>query len=126
MAGNLLDSGLFSPLAITMLGSYLLWRGGVRQIDSVSAWAGLLYQVLISQFLGFAFYYRGLAFGGVAKMSQVQQFQPVLAVLAASTFLGEHIDVRLWIVLGILLMTVVSSRWTLQSRQTGITHVRRS
>ena len=109
-----------APLAITMLGSYLLWRGGIRQIDSVSAWAGLFYQVLVSQFLGFAFYYRGLALGGVAKMSQVQQFQPVLAVLAASAFLGEHIDVRLWIVLGILLMTVVASRWTLRSRQTGI------
>jgi drug/metabolite transporter (DMT)-like permease len=109
-----------APLATTLLGSYLLWRGGIRRIDSASAWAGLLYQILVSQFLGFAFYYRGLALGGVAKMSQVQQFQSVLAVLAAGMILSERIDARLWIVLGILLIAVIASRWTLQSRQTGI------
>jgi drug/metabolite transporter (DMT)-like permease len=105
-----------TPLAITLLGSYLLWRGGVRRVDSASAWVGLLYQILVSQLLGFAFYYRGLALGGVAKMSQVQQFQSVLAVFAAGAILGEPIDGRLWIVLGLLLIAVVASRWSLQSR----------
>jgi drug/metabolite transporter (DMT)-like permease len=104
-----------APLAITLLGSYLLWRGGVRQVDSASAWVGLLYQILVSQFLGFAFYYRGLALGGVAKMSQVQQFQSLLAVLAAGAILGERIDVRLWIVLGLLLVAVAASRWSLRT-----------
>jgi uncharacterized membrane protein len=51
----------------------------------------------------------------VAKMSQIQQFQAVLAVLAASLFLGERIDFQLWIVLGLLLIAVVASRWSLQS-----------
>jgi uncharacterized membrane protein len=74
-----------------------------------------LYQIAVSQLIGFAFYYRGLALGGVAKMSQIQQFQSVLAVLAASFVLAERIDVRLWIVLGLLLIAVVASRWSLQS-----------
>ena len=105
-----------TPLAVTLLGSYILWKGGVRQVDSPSAWFGLLYQILVSQFLGFAFYYRGLALGGVAKMSQVQQFQSVLAVLATGIILAERIDIRLWVVLGLLLVAVVASRWSLQSR----------
>jgi drug/metabolite transporter (DMT)-like permease len=48
-------------------------------------------------------------------MSQIQQFQAVLAVLAASLFLGERIDSQLWIVLGLLLIAVVAIRWSLQS-----------
>jgi drug/metabolite transporter (DMT)-like permease len=105
-----------TPLAVTLLGSYILWKGGVRRVDSPSAWFGLLYQILVSQFLGFALYYRGLALGGVAKMSQVQQLQSVLAVLAAGIILTERIDIRLWVVLGLLLIAVVASRCSLQSR----------
>jgi drug/metabolite transporter (DMT)-like permease len=103
------------PLALVLLVSYLVCRGGVNHVDSPTAWFGLLYQIAISQFIGFAFYYRGLALGGVAKMSQIQQFQSVLAVLGASLILAERIDVQLWIVLGLLLIAMVASRWSLQS-----------
>jgi drug/metabolite transporter (DMT)-like permease len=92
-----------------------MWRGGVNHADSPIAWFGLLYQIVVSQFIGFAFYYRGLALGGVTKMSQIQQFQSVLAVLAASLILAERVDVQLWIVLGLLLIAVVASRWSLRS-----------
>jgi drug/metabolite transporter (DMT)-like permease len=102
-------------LAVALLTAYLLLRGGINHVDSPSAWFGLLYQIAVSQFLGFAFYYRGLALGGVAKMSQIQQFQSVLAVLAAGLILAERIDVQLWIVLGLLLIAVAASRWSLQS-----------
>jgi drug/metabolite transporter (DMT)-like permease len=104
-----------TPLAVALLISYLMWRGGINRVDSPTAWFGLLYQIAVSQFVGFAFYYRGLALGGVAKMSQIQQFQSVLAVLAASLFLAERIDFQLWIVLGLLLVAVVASRWSLRA-----------
>jgi drug/metabolite transporter (DMT)-like permease len=103
------------PVALALLISYLLWRAGINHVDSPAAWFGLLYQIAVSQFIGFAFYYRGLALGGVAKMSQIQQFQAVLAVLAASLFLAERIDIQLWIVLGLLLIAVVASRWSLRA-----------
>jgi drug/metabolite transporter (DMT)-like permease len=105
-----------APLAIGLLILYVLWHGGIQPVIAPSAWFGLLYQVAVSQFLGFAFYYRGLALGGVAKMSQVQQFQSMLAVLAAGVILGEHIDAQLWVVLGLLLVTVGLARWSLQAR----------
>ena len=105
---------LAMPLAVALLVFYLVWRGGINHADSPSAWLGLLYQITVSQFFGFAFYYRGLALGGVAKMSQIQQFQSVLAVLAAGLILGEQIEVQLWIVLGLLLIAVGAGRWSLQ------------
>jgi drug/metabolite transporter (DMT)-like permease len=111
---------LSAPLAIGLLVTYALWRGGIRPVIVPSAWVGLLYQIAVSQFLGFAFYYRGLALGGVAKMSQVQQFQSVLAVLAAAVILGEKIDAQLWVVLGLLLVAVGAARWSLQSRDVNV------
>jgi drug/metabolite transporter (DMT)-like permease len=106
---------LATPVAIVLLVSYLTWRRGINHLDSPVAWFGLLYQIAVSQFIGFAFYYRGLALGGVTKMSQIQQFQSVLAVLAAGVILAERIDVELWIVVGLLLVAVVASRWSLRS-----------
>jgi drug/metabolite transporter (DMT)-like permease len=108
---------LATPLAVVLLVSYLMWRGGINHVDSPIAWFGLLYQIAVSQFTGFAFYYRGLALGGVTKMSQIQQFQSVLAVLAAGLILSERIDIQLWIVLGLLLIAVVASRWSLRSQR---------
>ncbi|HZC34915.1 MAG TPA: EamA family transporter, partial [Chthoniobacterales bacterium] len=49
---------LATPVAVALLGSYLMWRGGVSHGDSPIAWFGLLYQIAVSQFIGFAFYYR--------------------------------------------------------------------
>ena len=46
-------------------------------------------------------------------MSQIQQFQSVLAVLAASLILREQIDLQLWVVVGLLLVAVVAARWAM-------------
>ena len=101
------------PVALVLFFIYLIARGPLHPVESPSAWFGLAYQVLVSQFIGFALYYRGLARGGVARMSQIQQFQSVLAVLAAGLILGEQIDAQLWVVLGLLLAAVVGARWAM-------------
>lgn len=66
-------------------------RGSVHAA-SAAAWAGLLYVSLFSMFLGFFFWYEGLARGGVARVSQVQLLQPFLSIGAAALLLREHID----------------------------------
>ena len=106
------------PVAWVLVFIYLIARGPLHPVESPSAWFGLAYQVLVSQFIGFALYYRGLARGGVARMSQIQQFQSVLAVLAAGLILGEQIDVQLWVVLGLLLAAVVGARWAMGATHT--------
>ena len=102
-----------APVALVLFIAYLCVHGPWRPVESPSAWFGLLYQVLVSQFLGFALYYRGLGRGGVARMSQIQQFQSVLAVLAAAVILGEQIDLQLLVVVGLLLVAVVGARWAM-------------
>jgi drug/metabolite transporter (DMT)-like permease len=56
------------------------------------AWLGFAYVSVVSMFLGFFAWYRGLAFGGVARVGQVQLLQPVLTLLWAALLLGERIN----------------------------------
>ena len=57
-----------------------------------SAWLGLGYAALFSMWLGFFAWYRGLALGGVVRVSQVQLLQPFLALLLAVPILGEPLE----------------------------------
>lgn len=56
-----------------------------------SAWLGLGYVGVVSQFLGFVPWYKGLATGGVARVSQLQLLQPFLTILASGLLLGEPV-----------------------------------
>jgi drug/metabolite transporter (DMT)-like permease len=70
--------------------AWLLWRHGAT--GGPSAWIGFAYVALLSQFIGFFFWYKGLALGGVARVSQVQFAQLFLTLAASALFLGEQID----------------------------------
>jgi drug/metabolite transporter (DMT)-like permease len=59
---------------------------------SMGAWLGFGYVTLFSMWLGFFAWYRGLALGGVMRVSQVQLVQPFLALLFAVPVLGERLD----------------------------------
>src|SRR3546814_333402 len=59
---------------------------------SPASWAAFLYVALGSQLFGFFAWYRGLALGGVARVSQVQLLQPFLTIGASALLLGELID----------------------------------
>lgn len=53
------------------------------------AWIGFGYVTVCSMFVGFVFWYRGMALGGVARVGQVQLLQPFLSLGAAALLLGE-------------------------------------
>lgn len=59
---------------------------------SVPAWIGLAYISVFSMFLGFVFWYRGLAAGGVAGVGQLQLLQPFLGLLLAAMLLHEPVS----------------------------------
>jgi drug/metabolite transporter (DMT)-like permease len=61
---------------------------------SPKAWAAFGYVSLFSMFIGFFFWYKGLALGGIARVGQVQLLQPFLSLLAATLMLGEALDWR--------------------------------
>jgi drug/metabolite transporter (DMT)-like permease len=54
-------------------------------------WAAFAYLGVVSMFLGFFAWYRGLAIGPIAQVSQVQLVQPVLSIAWAGLLLGEHL-----------------------------------
>jgi drug/metabolite transporter (DMT)-like permease len=53
------------------------------------AWLALGYVTVFSTIVGFFFWYRGLALGGVARVGQVQLVQPFLSLGGAWVLLGE-------------------------------------
>ncbi|MEV0678704.1 DMT family transporter [Actinosynnema sp. NPDC050436] len=54
-------------------------------------WAAFGYLAGVSMFLGFFAWYRGLAIGPMARVSQVQLVQPVLTISWAALLLGEEL-----------------------------------
>ncbi|MHA7224221.1 DMT family transporter [Arthrobacter sp. RHLT1-20] len=52
-------------------------------------WAAFAYLGLVSMFLGFFAWYRGLAIGPMTQVSQIQLVQPVLSICWAWLLLGE-------------------------------------
>ncbi|MEE9494696.1 MAG: DMT family transporter [Gammaproteobacteria bacterium] len=60
----------------------------------VEAWLCLIYLAIGSQLLGFAFWYRALALGGIVRISQIQLIQPFITFMAATLLLGERLDGR--------------------------------
>ena len=57
-----------------------------------AAWAGLGYVSLFSMLIGFVFWNRGLARGGIAAIGQLQLLQPFLGLVLAALLLGERIE----------------------------------
>lgn len=64
----------------------------VRTGASLTAWACFAYVAVMSQFLGFFFWYRGLALGGIARVGQVQLLQTFFTLGASALLLGERLD----------------------------------
>lgn len=79
---------LASPLMVTLTAIAV-----VRESPSGTAaeWACFGYLAAVSMYLGFFAWYRGLAVGPIARVSQVQLVQPVLTIGWAALLLREHI-----------------------------------
>lgn len=58
---------------------------------SLPAWIGFAYVSVFSMLVGFVFWYRGLALGGIAGVGQLQLLQPFFGLLLAGWLLGETI-----------------------------------
>ena len=57
-----------------------------------SAYLGLAYVSIFSMLIGFFFWYKGLALGGIAKIGQIQLVQPFIGLMLCAVLLNEHIS----------------------------------
>ena len=76
----------------------------------ISAWVGLAYVSLFSMLIGFIFWYRGLAQGGIAAVSQLQLLQPFFGLALAATLLNESVTVLMFAVTVGVIFCVASAR----------------
>ncbi|MCA1394309.1 DMT family transporter [Bradyrhizobium sp. IC3123] len=81
---------LLLALPLMLVLAVLTWPPSWSGIK-VPAWIGLAYVSVFSMFVGFIFWYRGLAIGGIARVGQLQQLQPFFGLALAGLLLGEPV-----------------------------------
>jgi drug/metabolite transporter (DMT)-like permease len=92
-------------LPINIPATYLFANTALTDL-STNVFISFLYIGLFSAFIGFFFWYRGIALGGVARVGQVQLLQPFLTLIGAYLLLGEPITL-LNMVFAIAVLVVV-------------------
>lgn len=85
-----------------------VWRAPADPVEIPTvAWACFLYLALVSQLIGFFWWNKGLALGGVARVSQIQLLQPFVTLLASAAALQEIITMETY-VFAVLVVVVVA------------------
>ena len=80
------------PLTLVSMAAMARQAGtGFWPSAGADVWASFAYLGVISMFLGFFAWYRGLAIGPMAQVSQIQLGQPVLTIAWSVLLLGETI-----------------------------------
>ena len=85
------------------------WPGAWGQVAG-TAWIGLGYVSVFSSLIGFLFWYRGLAQGGIATVGQLQLLQPGLGLILAGTLLHETIGWPLIAVMAAVACCVMAAK----------------
>ncbi len=83
-----------------------------------TAWGSFAYLAVVSMFLGFVAWYRGLAIGPMARVSQLQLAQPVLSLGWAALVLGEPLTLAT-VVGGFAVIACAAIAVTIRQRSTG-------
>lgn len=93
-----------------MLPLMFLYQPSSFGLISFKAWFSLGYVSLFSMFIGFIFWYKGLAQGGTATVGQLQLLQPLLALGLAALLLKEDVSYGMLIVTFFVILCVVGTK----------------
>ena len=74
------------------------------------SWICLAYVSLFSMLIGFVFWYRGLAQGGIAAVGQLQLLQPFMGLVLAATILNEPVDSAMILVSSGVILCVAAAK----------------
>jgi len=85
------------------------WPRNLAAIETDSVIA-LVYVGLFSMLIGFIFWYRGLAQGGIASVGQLQFLQPFIGLVLAAGILGEPVGWSLLVVMTLVICCVAAAR----------------
>ena len=80
-------------ISLPAMGPLALYQMPINFADiSPSAWLALAYVSVFSMLIGFVFWYRGLAIGGIAAVGQLQLLHPFIGLLLAGILLNEQVS----------------------------------
>jgi drug/metabolite transporter (DMT)-like permease len=90
----------------------LAWGSAPSSLTAVSApaWLGLAYVSVFSMLIGFVFWYRGLALGGIARIGQLQLLQPFMTLVLAGMLLHETVDWTMIVAVGCIVPCIALSK----------------
>lgn len=88
----------------------LLYRPPTFAGIDLPAWVGLAYVSLFSMLIGFVFWYRGLAQGGIAAVGQLQLLQPFFGLALAASLLDEAVTPLMLAVTVCVILCVAAAR----------------
>ena len=83
-------------LATPFLIGPALWFAPSSWQATNTAWIGFFYVALISQYLAFLPWFKGLSLGGIARVGQTQLLQPFITILASACLISERVDWITW------------------------------
>ena len=87
----------------------LTMPGTLGNVD-MPVWAGLAYVSVFSMLVGFVFWYRGLALGGIAGVGQLQLLQPFFGLMLAGYLLNEAVPWSMVAVAGLVVLCVAGAK----------------
>ncbi len=106
---------LVLSLPINLIGSVFTFQESYL-VASASIWISFLYLGIFSMFIGFFFWYGGMAIGGISRVSQVQLLQPFCTLLASAILVSEPITWMNILFAGLVITTVMIGRQMLVRR----------
>ncbi|WP_445115646.1 DMT family transporter [Acinetobacter sp. WZC-1] len=77
---------------------------------SLSTVLGLLYVSLFSTLIGFFFWYKGLALGGIAQVGQIQLLQPFIGLTLSAVLLREYVSLSMIMVCAAVVVCVAMAK----------------
>ena len=81
---------LVLTLPFNIIATYFFYETSFSSV-SLQALISLSYVGLFSMYIGFFFWYKGIAIGGISRVGQVQLIQPFLTIVAAFFLTNEKI-----------------------------------
>ena len=109
-AVQVISWALVLTLPINLFFTCLFLDFEIRSV-STPAIISFAYVGLVSMYIGFFFWYRGLALGGVARVGQVQLLQPFLTLAGAYFLLDEQITaMNVGFALSVLVVVVLGKK----------------
>ena len=107
---DVISWALVLTLPINVLLTYRYFDFEINSV-SLSAVISFIYVGLISMYIGFFFWYKGIAIGGIARVGQVQLLQPFLTLIGAYFLLNEEITaMNIGFALCVLAVVVLGKR----------------